>query len=50
MTKSSQKTSKYFIYFTAKIKSNLALWEFVKEHSKLEVATSKLLGPNFSDI
>ena len=29
------KEDKYLIYFTAKIKSELTLWEFVKEHPKL---------------
>jgi len=44
------KEDKYFIYFTAKIKSELALWKFVKEQPELEVATSKLLESNSSDI
>ena len=29
------KEDKYLIYFTVKIKSELTLWEFVKEHPKL---------------
>jgi hypothetical protein len=44
------KEGKYFIYFTAKIKSERSLWEFVKEHSELKVATSKLFEPNSSNI
>jgi hypothetical protein len=44
------KEGKYFIYSIAKIKPERSLWEFVKDHPELEVATSKLFEPNSSDI
>ena len=34
---------KYYVYFTAKIKAEQALWEFAADHPHINVATSKLL-------
>ena len=50
MTKSSKQRRQILDLFNAKIKSELALWEFDKEHQELEVVTSKSLEPNSSDI
>lgn len=36
-----QRDNKFYVYFTAKIKAETALWDFARAHPDLEVATSQ---------
>jgi len=35
------KGDKYYVYFTAKIKAERALWDFAAQHSDINIVTSK---------
>ena len=41
-----QKDNKFYVYFTAKIKAETALWDFAHAHPELEVATSQPCFPS----